>query len=171
MRVRMSSDIATRPIHDRVAPWITVQYDEQLHRKSVKFTNIIKPIVPPDSHSLEVMAAPKITTFRNNVELTVGFDLSHAPGSSMKQRDNPEARKTLRRYLTEGSKVIKKIDPLMDSTQWNESQHAVKAKYADKRMSFPASTECRFALAVASHLGGPRWSEELRELLDLPPRP
>jgi tRNA/tmRNA/rRNA uracil-C5-methylase (TrmA/RlmC/RlmD family) len=42
----------------------------------VKFTNIIKPIIPPDSHSLEVVAAPKITAFRNKLELTVGFDLS-----------------------------------------------------------------------------------------------
>jgi hypothetical protein len=68
---------------------------------------------------------------------------------------SPEARQTLKRYLAEGSKIIRKIDPLRGSTQWNESFHAVKAKYADKRQSFPGSTEARFALTVASHSGGP----------------
>jgi tRNA (uracil-5-)-methyltransferase len=42
----------------------------------MKFTNILKPIIPPDSPPLEVAAAPKIAGFRNKVELTVGFDLS-----------------------------------------------------------------------------------------------
>jgi hypothetical protein len=42
-------------------------------------------------------------------------------------------------------------------TQWNDSFHVVKAKHTDKRTSFPASTECRFVLAVDSHSGGPRW--------------
>jgi hypothetical protein len=41
-----------------------------------------------------------------------------------------------------------KIDPLSGSTQANESFHAVKGKYTDKRLNFTTSTEARFALGV-----------------------
>jgi hypothetical protein len=49
-------------------------------------------------------------------------------GYQWRHRDDPAARETLTRYLAEGSKVIRKVDPLQGSTQWNESFHAVKAK-------------------------------------------
>jgi hypothetical protein len=60
----------------------------------------------------------------------------------------PEAQASLRRYLAEGSKIIQKVDPLSGSTQPNESFHAVKGKYTDKRLNFTTSTEARFALGV-----------------------
>jgi hypothetical protein len=60
----------------------------------------------------------------------------------------PEAQASLRRYLAEGSKIIQKVDPLSGSTQANESFHAVKGKYTDKRLNATTSTEARFALGV-----------------------
>jgi hypothetical protein len=92
-------------------------------------------------------------------------------GYRWRYEESPEGQATLRQYLAEGSKVIRKVDPLRGSTQGNESFHAVKAKYADKRLNLPGSTEGRFALAVVSHSGGPGWTEELRSSLQLPPLP
>jgi hypothetical protein len=92
-------------------------------------------------------------------------------GYKWRYRANPAAQDTLREYLAEGPKIIRKVDPLRGSTQANESFHAVKAKYVDKRLNLPGSTEGRLALAVIAHSGGPGWTQELRSSLELPPLP
>jgi hypothetical protein len=92
-------------------------------------------------------------------------------GYHWRQRDDPEAQETLRGYLAAGSEVIRKVDPLIGSTQLNESFHNVKAKFADKRLDLKGSTEARFALSVMSHSAGPGWEEELRKDLGVPELP
>jgi hypothetical protein len=74
-------------------------------------------------------------------------------GYQWKNRDMPEAQASLRRYLAEGSKIIQNDDPLSGSTQDNESFHAVKGKYTDKRLNFTTSTEARFVLGMIQELG------------------
>jgi hypothetical protein len=75
------------------------------------------------------------------------------------------------RFLVKGIDIIRKSDPLEGSTPANESFHAVKAMYADKRINFGGSCACRFALAVISHSGGPGWPEALRGSMGLDPPP
>jgi hypothetical protein len=82
--------------------------------------------------------------------------------------DIREAQASLRRYLAEGSKIIHKVDPLGGSTQANESFHAVKGKYTNKRLNFTTSTEARFTLGVISQSRNPGWQDELRESLTFP---
>jgi hypothetical protein len=79
----------------------------------------------------------------------------------------PEAQASLRQYLAEGSKSIQKVGTLSGSTQANQSFHAVKGKYTDKRLNFTTSTEARFALGVVSQSRNPGWQDELREFLDI----
>jgi hypothetical protein len=74
----------------------------------------------------------------------------------------------LRRYLAEASKIIQKIDPLSGSTQANESFHAVKGKYTDKRLNFTTLTDARFALGAISQSRNPGWQDDLRESLGIP---
>jgi hypothetical protein len=57
-----------------------------------------------------------------------------------------ESQASLPLHLAEGSENMQKVDPPSGSTQANESFHAVKAKYTDKRLNFTISTEARFAL-------------------------
>jgi hypothetical protein len=82
-------------------------------------------------------------------------------GYQWKNRDIPEAQASLRRYLAEGSKIIRKVDPPSGSTQANESFRAVKGKYTNKRLNLMTSTEARFALGVISQLRNPGWQNEL----------
>jgi hypothetical protein len=69
-------------------------------------------------------------------------------GDQWKKRDMPEAQMSLRRYRTEGSKIIQKEWTITGSTQANESFHAVKGKHTDKRLNFTTSTEACFTLTV-----------------------
>jgi tRNA (uracil-5-)-methyltransferase len=71
-----SADLETRTINDRVAPWSKLPYAEQIVRKSEKYTELLRPILPADAPPLKVFPAPKIRGFRNKVELTFGLDLT-----------------------------------------------------------------------------------------------
>jgi hypothetical protein len=75
----------------------------------------------------------------------------------------------LRRYLAEGSKIIQKNAPLSGPTQANESFHAVKGKYTDKRLNFTTLTGARFALGAISQSRNPGWQNDLRESVDIAP--
>jgi hypothetical protein len=103
-------------------------------------------------------------------------DHSHCPDPMHKgylwpKRDNPRAQEVLRRYIDEGSKMIDRVNPDLGSTQLNESFHATKAKFADKRLNFTVSTEARFAMAVIANSAEPGWHEELRREPGLRPLP
>jgi hypothetical protein len=76
-------------------------------------------------------------------------------GYQWKNRDMDEAQASLRRYLVEGSTIIQTVDPLRASTQANESVHAKKGEYTDKRLNSTTSTEARFALGVISQSRNP----------------
>ena len=76
LRARATSDLETRDIDDRIAPWHKMPYDVQLQHKSEKFSSIISPIIPEGSAPMKVYEAPKITGFRNNAELSIGYDLN-----------------------------------------------------------------------------------------------
>ncbi|KAH0786025.1 tRNA (uracil-5-)-methyltransferase A isoform X1 [Histomonas meleagridis] len=76
LRARATSDLETRSIDDRVAPWHHMSYSDQIAHKSAKFSKIIEPITPPNSPLMTVFPAPKTSAYRNNVELTVGYDLN-----------------------------------------------------------------------------------------------
>lgn len=76
LRARATSDLETRNVNDRIAPWHAMPYDEQITRKSEKYTALVAPIVPANSQPLTVFPAPKKAFFRNKVELTFGFDLN-----------------------------------------------------------------------------------------------
>jgi hypothetical protein len=73
--------------------------------------------------------------------------------------------------MVEGSKIVQKVDPLAAPTQGNESVHAMKGKYTDKRLSFAASAEARFTLDGISQSGNPGWQDKLCESLDISPLP
>lgn len=74
LMARARSDLDTRDINNKVAPWFDIPYDEQLQRKSEKFTQIISPIIP-NQENITVFPAPKLEGYRNKVELTIGRDL------------------------------------------------------------------------------------------------
>ena len=76
LRARATSDLETRNVNDRIAPWHAMPYDEQISRKSEKYSALVAPIVPPNSKPLQVFPAPKSAFYRNKVELTFGFDLN-----------------------------------------------------------------------------------------------
>jgi hypothetical protein len=71
----------------------------------------------------------------------------------------PEVQPSLRRYRSEGSKIIQEFDTLSGSTQANESFHAVKGKYIDKRLNFTTSTEARFPSGAISQSRSPGWPD------------
>lgn len=75
LRKRATSDLDTRDIDDRMAPWHNMPYEEQIQRKSAKFTEIIAPIIPDPENNITVFKAPKLSGYRNNTELTIGYDL------------------------------------------------------------------------------------------------
>jgi hypothetical protein len=83
----------------------------------------------------------------------------------------PEAQASLRLCLAKGSKIIQKVDPLSGSTEANESFHAVKGKYTDRRLNFTTSTEARFALGVIYQSRNLGWPGALGEPLDISPSP
>jgi hypothetical protein len=83
----------------------------------------------------------------------------------------PEAQPGLRRHLDEGSKNIQKLDPFSGSTQANESFHAVKGKYTDKRLNFTISPDARLALGIIGLSRNPGWQDERPESLDILPLP
>jgi hypothetical protein len=85
--------------------------------------------------------------------------------------DMPEVQPSLRRYRSEGLKIIQEFDTHSGSTQVNESFHVVKAKYIDKRLNFTTSTEARFPPGAISKSRSPGWPDELRESLDILPLP
>jgi hypothetical protein len=87
------------------------------------------------------------------------------------QRDNPAAQETLERVILTGSEMIRSCDPNFGSTQGNESYHAVKAKYADKRLNYPVSTPSRFGLSVIAHSNVPGSEDELRRECGAPAIP
>ncbi|OHT01989.1 tRNA (uracil(54)-C(5))-methyltransferase like protein [Tritrichomonas foetus] len=74
LRARATSDLDVRDIDDKITPWHNFTYEEQLQKKSEKFTNIISPILP-NNDLITVFPAPKTTGYRNKVELTIGKDL------------------------------------------------------------------------------------------------
>jgi hypothetical protein len=92
-------------------------------------------------------------------------------GYQWKNRDMPEAQASFRRYLAEGSKIIQKVDLLGGSTQANDSFHAVKGMYSNKRLNFTTSTEARFALGGISQSRNPDGQDELRESFNISPLP
>lgn len=75
LRKRALSNLDTRDILDVIAPWHNIPYEEQLERKAAKFTEILAPIIPEQENSITVFPAPKISGYRNNVELTIGRDI------------------------------------------------------------------------------------------------
>jgi hypothetical protein len=97
-------------------------------------------------------------------------DRNHT-GYQWRESGNPEAQQVLGKMITAGSSLIRKCNPNLGSTQGNESFHAVKAKYADKRLNYAASTQARFAMAVIEHSNYPGWQNELRKSLRVEPLP
>lgn len=75
LQKRATSNLDTRDIDDRISPWHSIPYDEQLKRKADKFTKILSPIIPDPETPITVYPAPKLEGYRNNVELTIGRDL------------------------------------------------------------------------------------------------
>jgi hypothetical protein len=77
----------------------------------------------------------------------------------------------LRGHLAEGPRIIQKVDSLSESIQANDSFHAVKKKYTDKGLNFTTSTETHFVLGILSKFRNSGWQNQLRESLDISPRP
>ena len=75
LRARAESDLNTRDIDDKIAPWHSLPYEEQLQKKAEKFTSIIAPIIP-NQDLIKVFPAPKIAGYRNKAELTIGRDIN-----------------------------------------------------------------------------------------------
>jgi hypothetical protein len=92
-------------------------------------------------------------------------------GYLWRKREEPKAQEALDRVISSGSELIRSCDPNLGSTQGNESYHAVKAKYADKRLNYPVSTPTRFGLSVIAHSNVPGWEDELRKECGVPPIP
>lgn len=76
LRLRSLSDLDTRNIDNKIAPWNSIPYDEQLARKSAKFTEILRPILPEPVSNIHIFPAPKQTAYRNKIELNIGHDLN-----------------------------------------------------------------------------------------------
>lgn len=73
LKARAESNLKERSVVQRVTPWVHVPYAEQLSRKSAKYSEIIRPIV--GKQPLEIIPAPRLSNYRNNVEFTVGYNL------------------------------------------------------------------------------------------------
>jgi tRNA (uracil-5-)-methyltransferase len=109
LRARATSDLRTRTVNDRVAPWSAMPYEEQLSRKSAKYSELLRPILPDSPPPLVVFPAPKTAGFRNKAELTFGFDL--------------EDRLTVGYNL--GSKVEDVVVPITDCVTVSETMVAL----------------------------------------------
>lgn len=72
----MNPTLATSDIRDRVTPWHHMPIEEQHARKSEKYTDLIKDIIPGDSEPLSILMADNCYNYRNKVEMTVGHDLN-----------------------------------------------------------------------------------------------
>jgi hypothetical protein len=86
-------------------------------------------------------------------------------------KNNSNATAVLKQVLNKGLEIIKDAEPLRGSTQLNEAYHSVKAKFADKRISYLSSTELRYAMSIIAFDNQPFWQKKLRELLGIPPLP
>jgi hypothetical protein len=86
-------------------------------------------------------------------------------------KDNPESLRILDKILEKGRSIISSTNFHNGSTQLNEAFHQVKAKYANKRISYLTSTDLRFAMAIISFDNAPHWQKDLREFCGVPSLP
>jgi hypothetical protein len=98
------------------------------------------------------------------------IDPNHS-GFKWTNASNPEAQATLNNFISKGTNLLTSVKPSAGSTQANESFHAVKAKFADKRVNYPLSTPARFAISTISSNNQPGWEDDLRHYLGISPIP